>query len=281
MSYKYTVALARLLELFKYRRLDTPIHRLSPEPKFIYVIAASVTTLLAPSLTLALICFATSMCLLAVAKSLRRTLSVLWGAKFFILLIFLLNYVFAPAGMKLHYAMVYVMRIIALISAYSVIASTTVPEDIASLLVRLRVPDTIVTAFTMSIRLVPVVARDLMTILDAQRSRGLELEKGPLTERVRKLVAVLIPLLAVELERVDRIAEALESRAFGAVKRRTYAFLPEIKPVDVAAAIAFIAFYAVIATAYMTGYIPEVRVPPLDQYVFSYINKMLRFLQGM
>ena len=46
-------------------------------------------------------------------------------------------------------------------------------------------------------------------------------------------MALLIPAFTVTLLRVDRVAEALESRAFGAVKKRTYLYQIRFSSLDV------------------------------------------------
>jgi energy-coupling factor transport system permease protein len=57
--------------------------------------------------------------------------------------------------------------------------------------------------------------------MDAQKSRGLELEKGNLLRRVRNMIPVLIPLVVNSVVRSGELAEAMESRAYGAVPRPT------------------------------------------------------------
>jgi len=65
------------------------------------------------------------------------------------------------------------------------------------------------------------MATDAQEIIDAQRSRGLELEKGKLLRRVRNYIPILVPLIVCAIRRSLEMAEALESRAFGASERRT------------------------------------------------------------
>src|SRR2546427_9117550 len=62
---------------------------------------------------------------------------------------------------------------------------------------------------------------DAIQIVDAQQSRGLEVERGNLIRRVRKMVPVLIPLVVNSVIRSGELAEAMESRAYGAVSRPT------------------------------------------------------------
>jgi energy-coupling factor transport system permease protein len=57
--------------------------------------------------------------------------------------------------------------------------------------------------------------------MDAQKARGLELEKGGLLKRIRNYIPVLIPLIVSAIRRSLELAEAMESRAWGASKKRT------------------------------------------------------------
>jgi energy-coupling factor transport system permease protein len=61
--------------------------------------------------------------------------------------------------------------------------------------------------------------------MDAQKARGLELEKGGLLKRIRNYVPVLIPLIVSAIRRSLELAEAMESRAWGATKKRTNLYL--------------------------------------------------------
>ena len=54
-------------------------------------------------------------------------------------------------------------------------------------------------AFTIAVRFVPVLAEEAQTIMDAQKARGLELEKGGLLKKIRNYIPVLIPLATLAL----------------------------------------------------------------------------------
>jgi len=114
-----------------------------------------------------------------------------------------------------------VFRFLALTSAFSVFFLTTTPDDFMSALEKIGLPKEYTLMFTMSMRFVPTLARDLQIIVDAQKSRGLELEKGSLIRKVKNYVPILIPLIIYEIRRSIMIAEALEARAFGALKQTT------------------------------------------------------------
>jgi len=57
--------------------------------------------------------------------------------------------------------------------------------------------------------------------MDAQKARGLELERGNFLKRIRNYIPILIPLIISAIRRSLELAEAMESRAWGATKKRT------------------------------------------------------------
>src|SRR6266702_448230 len=73
---------------------------------------------------------------------------------------------------------------------------------------------------------------DSQTVVDAKRSRGLELDKGNLLKRVRNYIPILIPLLLIAIRRSLELAEALESRGFPGKDGRTSLFQLKLRPVD-------------------------------------------------
>ncbi|MCP3032592.1 energy-coupling factor transporter transmembrane protein EcfT [Halobacillus sp. A1] len=88
--------------------------------------------------------------------------------------------------------------------------------------VSMKVPYKIAFTFTMAFRLVPMAISDITTIANAQKSRGLELEKGSVYQRLKKNVAILIPLSSRLVGMLQPMSIALESRGFGSSKMRSY-----------------------------------------------------------
>jgi energy-coupling factor transport system permease protein len=113
------------------------------------------------------------------------------------------------------------LRFIVLVESFSVFFLTTSPDMLGLALEQSRVPYEFSFAFTTAVRFVPVLAEEAQTIMDAQKARGLELEKGGFMKRIRNYVPVLIPLIVSAIRRSLELAEAMESRAWGAAKKRT------------------------------------------------------------
>jgi len=109
------------------------------------------------------------------------------------------------------------MRLLAAVSAFTVLSLTLHPDELTRLLSRVAYRSGL--ALSLSARLYPVVMRDAAAIVDAQRSRGLDLDSGGRLARARKRLPVVVPLFHSSLERAVGIAEAMEARGFGSGPR--------------------------------------------------------------
>ena len=125
-------------------------------------------------------------------------------------------------------------RFIVLMSSFSIFFLTTSPDDLSLALQQSHIPYEFCFAFTTAIRFVPVLATEAQTIMDAQKSRGLELEKGNFFKRIRNYIPILIPLIVGAIRRSLELAEAMESRAFGAKKQRTSLYSLRLRNTDYA-----------------------------------------------
>ena len=128
------------------------------------------------------------------------------------------------------------LRFVVLVESFSVFFLTTSPDHLGLALEESRVPYEFAFAFTTAVRFVPVLAEEAQTIMDAQKARGLELEKGGLLKKIRNYIPVLIPLIVSAIRRSLELAEAMESRAWGATKKRTNLYVLKLHKGDYASA---------------------------------------------
>ncbi len=98
---------------------------------------------------------------------------------------------------------------------------TTSPDELEHVMRWFRFPQDLVFAFVTAVRFVPVLLMDALQIMDAQKSRGLELEKGNPLRRIKNFGPILVPLVVNAVVRAGELAEAMESRGYGAVKKPT------------------------------------------------------------
>jgi len=94
------------------------------------------------------------------------------------------------------------------------------PTDLALTFVAFKLPYRYALLFGLSLRTFPVLERELVRIYDSQAARGLELD-GSLRKIIR-LIPVMLPFVLRALRRTTEVAIAMELRAFGLDKTRTY-----------------------------------------------------------
>ena len=74
----------------------------------------------------------------------------------------------------------------------------------------------------MGLRYIPTMASAFGMISEAQQARGLDLRKGGPLRRARAYVPIIVAMLITALRTAQQLSHALESRALGAVRQRTY-----------------------------------------------------------
>ena len=106
--------------------------------------------------------------------------------------------------------------------SFSLFFLTVHPDQLSQALIQMRVRFEFAFAVSMAMRYVPTLGKEAYAIMDAQRARGVELDKGNLMTRIRNIVPIIVPLIIVSIRRALSVAESMESRAFGASENRTY-----------------------------------------------------------
>lgn len=95
-------------------------------------------------------------------------------------------------------------------------------DQLMQVLIKLRLPYTLVLLITLTLRFFPLLQKDLEIITDVQKSRGYELDRGGSFRKIKRKMILLLPLLANSLERSIQVSEALETRAFTRENKRTF-----------------------------------------------------------
>jgi len=223
----------------KFRKTFSPIHNLDPRIKFTYVIAIFISAILFHQILPLAILFLIQLPFVFIAKVSKQWLRSLRGAAFLAGFIFALNILtklftnnWTITAFDIESALGLTLRFIVLVESFSVFFLTTSPDHLGLALEQSRMPYEFAFAFTTAVRFVPVLAEEAQTIMDAQKARGLELEKGNLLKRIRNYIPILIPLIVSAIRRSLELAEAMESRAWGAVKKRTNLYLLKLHKGD-------------------------------------------------
>jgi energy-coupling factor transport system permease protein len=123
---------------------------------------------------------------------------------------------------SLLYAIAMGLRLDTMLICGVIFLSCTRIEEFAAGLSKLGMPFSMSFALSLAFRLVPTFAATTSTVIQAQKSRGLDLESGWILSRIRKHVPLLIPIFIYAIRNADLLAMALESKSFGLRKDRTY-----------------------------------------------------------
>jgi energy-coupling factor transport system permease protein len=250
----------------KFRKVYSPIHNLDPRVKFVYVIAIFIAAIIIGSIIPLAALFLLQIPFVFLARVQKQWIRSLRGAAFLATFIFVVNIASSFLGNNyiltakaLEDAVSMTLRFVVLVESFSVFFLTTSPDHLGLALEQSKVPYEFAFAFTTAVRFVPVLAEEAQTIMDAQKARGLELEKGNFMKRIRNYVPVLIPLIVSAIRRSLELAEAMESRAWGATKKRTNLFALKLQRGDYVLAVIIIGI--LILTTYLALYvqIPTIR----------------------
>jgi len=229
-----------VFEGFRFRHVSSPIHNRDPRVKFLFVLVMFIAAVMFNELPALLILFFLPTPFVLLAGVQRQWLRSLRGAMFLATFLFVFNLVFGylspstvPGSVSpLEYAFAMALRFLVLVESFSVFFLTTSPDHLSLALEQSRVPYEFTFAFTTAVRFVPVLAEEAQTIMDAQKARGLELERGNFMKRIRNYIPILIPLIVSAIRRSLELAEAMESRGWGASKKRTNLYVLKMKGGD-------------------------------------------------
>ncbi len=231
---------------------------MDPRAKFILTIGIFTTALMFTNVFALITIFLFQIPLILMAKTSRKWLRSMRGGLFLGVFIFIMNFIF---GTALVLSIAFTLRFFTIMSAFSFFFMTTSADDLGLALEQIHVPYSISFTFTTAVRLVPTMAVDAQTVVDAQRSRGLELDKGNFMKRVRNYIPILIPLIISAIRRSVELAEALESRAFGATDHRTAIVTLKLHFADYLAIIGTILGLAVAIYVYFRVPLPILVIP--------------------
>ncbi len=155
------------------------MHRLDPRSKFVLMLGFFVSALMFTNIFALLIVFLLQVPIVLVAKTVKRWLQSMRGVLIYGGFIFIMNIIFGTALVQ---AIAFSIRFLAVVSAFSLFFMTTSADDLGLALEQIHAPYSIAFTFTTAVRLVPTMAIDAQTVVDAQRSRRPRVGQGKLPE---------------------------------------------------------------------------------------------------
>jgi len=235
-----------MTNLFNYIDRPSPIHRLTGASKLFCLILWSLAAMSGFHTPLLIALTLASVALFKLSKIRVKDISFMLGATMiFLVLNNLLIYLFSPehgveiygsrtvllegigrytlTAEQLFYHLNVVLKYTCTIPIVLLFVCTTDPSEFAASLNRVGVSYRISYAVALALRYIPDIQREYHDIALAQQARGVEMsKKARLTDRLRSVSKILIPLILSSMERIDTISNAMELRGFGKNPKRSW-----------------------------------------------------------
>ena len=221
---------------------QTPIHKLDPRTKLVFVILYIVVLFLAKwfvsyllvAAFLGAVIWISKIHLSVIFKSLKPLLLI-------IILTAVLNlfyssgepivkfWIFKITKEGIFNAVFMALRIMLLVAGTFMLTYTTSPisltdglESLLSPLKKIKLPvHELAMMMTIALRFIPTLIEETDKIMSAQKARGADMESGSLLQRIRALIPILIPLFVSSFRRAYELAMAMECRCYRGGEGRT------------------------------------------------------------
>lgn len=222
---------------------DSFVHKLDPRSKLVFVFAFIIVVFLANNvMTYAFLIVFT---LLVIFMSRIRLYFLLNGLKpiiFLLVFTFLIHIFFTREGdilFELGFFKIYEeglrqgvfisIRFLVLVLMTSILTLTTSPisitdgiEVLLNPLKKLKLPvHELALMMSIALRFIPTLMDETDKIMKAQMARGSDLSAGPMKERIKAVVPLLVPLFVSAFKRAEDLATAMEVRGYRGGEGRT------------------------------------------------------------
>ena len=261
-------------KLFDYVERDNWVFNLSGVSKLICFFLLSASVMFTYDIRSILVVMALSFTVLRVSGiTFRQIRGMLWAVILFLVVNFILTFVFNPTyGVEIYgtcheifrfsdryivtqeqalYQVTKFFKYGAVIPLGMLFLLTTNPSEFAASLNGVKVSYKASYALALTLRYFPDTIRNYGDISVAQQSRGLDLsKKEKLGVRIKNVMNICVPLIFSTMDRIDVISNAMDLRAFGKHKKRTwYARKPMAKMDWVCIGVSAVILVAVILIA--------------------------------
>ncbi|WP_455818424.1 energy-coupling factor transporter transmembrane component T family protein [Clostridium butyricum] len=232
--------------MLEYKSIDSPIHRLTGATKLICLILWSLVSMLTYDTYILLFMVMFSFIIFKISKIKFKQISFVF---YFILIFLIINniaiFIFSPyEGVKIYnsrtdlfhiigpysltaeqlfYQFNVTLKYFSIIPIALIFMVATDPSEFAASLNKIGVNYKIAYSVSIALRYIPDIQHEYSDISFAQQARGIDMsKKAKLSQRIKNSTAILMPLIFSSLERIETISSAMELRAFGNKKKRTW-----------------------------------------------------------
>ena len=227
----------------RYVPSDSILHRMDPRSKLMMVFLFVCIVFIANNTVTYAILGLYTLLLVCMSKiQLRFIINGLKPVLFLILFTFFLHVFFTKEGevlIDLGWLRVYEgglrqgvyisLRFTYLILITTLLTLTTTPitltdglENLLNPFKKLKMPvHELALMMSISLRFIPTLLEETSKIMKAQAARGVDFSTGPIKERVKAIVPLLVPLFVSSFKRAEELAIAMEARGYRGGDGRT------------------------------------------------------------
>lgn len=265
---------------FKYFPGNTFLHRLDPRTKFLLLTLFVFTEVAFLDIRILVFPIIASVLLYLSAKIPFKEVKGTW--KFLLTIIVLISsinafftflgatvpnphiiarfWVFKFTVEGIFFAVAAIMRFLSLAIISFCVIMTTDPGLYAPALAKLKLPYKGAFVVDLALRYLPVYVEELETTMNAQMARGFRVKRrGGLFARILNTVPLLVPVAINAMLSIYDVADAMELRAFGAEKTRTWYRAASFKRRDYLSTISLFSLLVlavILRTRFTTYWIP-------------------------
>jgi len=221
------------MDYLQYVDGNTFLHRLDPRTKFVFLVAMAVLTSVIKSgvaLLFLLVFFLILWTTCGIMKEMGRLLNKLKVLLIFIFLLWLIMGIFEEPpteffkpfykgqigpvsicfdGYDFYKGFVYALRIYLMIASFYTVMITTNFSEIILGLCKWHIPYSIAFAVGLVFQIIPIVIGELNSIMEAQSSRGLEIEQCKWYTKVKNYIIFSFPLFFRIIQKAQSISLAM------------------------------------------------------------------------
>lgn len=135
-----------------------------------------------------------------------------------------------------------VVRLMLMVIITTVLTATTKPLDLTLGIEKLLKPfekigvpaHIIAMMISIALRFIPTLIEETQRIMNAQASRGVDLENGSIKEKIMAILSLIVPLFVSAFDRADQLANAMEARGYDPSRKRTRYKVLRMQTIDYA-----------------------------------------------
>jgi len=232
--------------MLEYLEIDSPIHKLTGATKLICLILWSIISMLTYNTFILGFMVIFSIIIFKISKVKFKQISFVF---YFILVFLIINniaiFIFSPyQGVEIYktrtdlfhiigsytltieglfYHLNITLKYFSIIPIALLFMVATNPSEFASSLNKIGLSYKIAYSVAIALRYIPDIQHEYRDISFAQQARGIDMsKKAKISDRIKNSTSILMPLIFSSLARIETISCAMELRAFGNKKKRTW-----------------------------------------------------------